>query len=102
MSWRQLFPMEKEDLNQDSFSNPIKVLEVLTQQAESVTALQAHTDIPALRFPAQEQDELAEETVGFDHCQALEDSREVPLRLGSSTFPYLICQQHLAMAFLPK
>lgn len=102
MSWKQLCPMENEDLNQDSFSNPIIEVEVLTQQAESVTALQAHADIPALGLPAQEQDEFPEEIVGFHHCQALRDSMEGPVRLGSSTFPPLICQQHLALAFLPK
>lgn len=102
MSWTQHCPMENKDLIQDSFSNPTEVLEVLTQQAESVTALQAHAHIAALRFPAQEQDEFPEQIVGLDHCQALEDSVEVPVRLGSSTFPHLICQQHLALDFLPK
>lgn len=94
--------MKKEDLNLDSFSNQTEEVEVLTQQAEGVTALQAHTHVPALRLPAQEQDELAEETVGFHHCQALEHSMEGPLSLGSSTVPLLTCQQHWALAFLPK
>lgn len=48
-----------------------KVLQVLTQQAKSVTSFQAHADISTLRFTAQEYDEFAEKIMRFYHCQAL-------------------------------
>lgn len=43
----------------------------LTQQAERVASFQTHADVSALLFPAQEQQELAQEILGFHHCQAL-------------------------------
>lgn len=42
-----------------------------TQKAERVASFQTHTDVSALLFPAQEQQEPAQEILGFHHCQAL-------------------------------
>lgn len=64
--------MENGDLAPDfSSKHKNEVLQVLTQQAKSVTSFQAHADISTLCLTTQKDDELAEKIMRFYHCQTL-------------------------------